>query len=143
MPQLKPSLLDYRGHLVNLLDLVFAYLAKVWYGWSLIYCNKLLPNFSHLQLHRTCPAHLPPNLFHPQIFEGNALLLPLPHPLGPGWCSCCSNTGAPPRTRVPTPLSSPFPMALGSPSIGFTASLCGELLSLIPWTPEHGAQSIF
>ena len=119
----------------------------------MIYCNKLLPNFSHLQAFLVwalvtqilpCPPgtwRSTPNtaLFHPQIFEGHTLPLPLSHPPGPGWCSCCSNTGAPPGTHVPTPLSSPFPMTLGSPSIGLTASLCGELLCLIPGTPEHGA----
>lgn len=41
--------------------------------------------------------------------------------------------------RVPTPLSSAFPMTLVSPSLGLTASLCGELLCLIPRTLEHGA----
>lgn len=119
----------------------------------MIYFNKLLPNFSHLQaffIWALVTQNLPyppatwrstPNtaLFHPQIFEGYIFPLPLSHPLGPGWCSCCFNTGASPGMRVPTPLSSAFPMTLVSPSLGLTASLCGELLCLIPRTLEHGA----
>lgn len=142
--------------------MVFAYPAKVWCGWKWGYCNKLLPScslspgFSPPQpsLHRTCPASLPPRgqaqvltpliprslevtlsshfCPYPELFTW-AKLAPLllqdggsPHP------QAASSQGA-----CPPLLPSPHPTALGSPSVGLTTSLCGELLCPRPWTPER------
>lgn len=46
------------------------------------------------------------------------------------------------RGTCPPRLPSPHPTVLGSPSIGLTTSLCGELLCLRPWTPERMAVSL-